>query len=205
MFYETRNNEHGLPHDPFKSCVVPRCIGWISSISAQGVVNLAPYSFFNAVATDPPMVAFGSGGRHSHGGKDTIANVEETGEFVCNLTTFDLREQMNLSSASTAPDVDEFAYAGLEAEPATLVKPPRVKAAPIHLECVHYRTIDLPCRDPDPLVRNGLVIGEVIGVHISDEVLSRGMVDMSKFRPIARLGYMDYSVADNVFTMRFPD
>ena len=205
MYYETRNNEHGLPHDPFKSCVVPRCIGWISSISAQGVVNLAPYSFFNAVATDPPMVAFGSGGRHPHGCKDTISNVEESGEFVCNLTTFDLREPMNLSSAATVPDVDEFAYAGLEAEPALMVKPPRVKAAPIHLECVHYRTIDLPCRDPDPLARNGLVIGEVVGVHISDEVLSEGMVDMSKFRPIARLGYMDYSVADNVFTMRFPD
>ena len=205
MFYETRDNRHGLPHDPFKSCVVPRCIGWISSISAEGVVNLAPYSFFNAVSTDPHMVAFGSGGRHPHGGKDTISNVEATGEFVCNLATFALREQMSLSSATTAPEVDEFDYAGLEAAPATLVRPPRVRAAPIHLECVHYRTIDLPCRDPDPLARNGLVIGEVVGVHISDEILSDGMVDMSKFRPLARLGYMDYSVADNVFTMPFPD
>ena len=205
MFYETRDNRHGLPHDPFKSCVVPRCIGWISSISAEGVVNLAPYSFFNAVSTDPHMVAFGSGGRHPHGGKDTISNVEATGEFVCNLATFPLREQMSLSSATTAPEVDEFDYAGLEAAPATLVRPPRVRAAPIHLECVHYRTIDLPCRDPDPLARNGLVIGEVVGVHISDEILSDGMVDMSKFRPLARLGYMDYSVTDNVFTMPFPD
>ena len=205
MFYETRDNGHGLPHDPFKSCVVPRCIGWISSISAEGVVNLAPYSFFNAVSTDPHMVAFGSGGRHPHGGKDTISNVEETGEFVCNLATFELRDQMSLSSATTKPEVDEFAYAGLEAESAALVWPPRVRAAPIHLECVHYRTIDLPCRDPDSLARNGLVIGEVVGVHISDEVLSGGMVDMSKFRRIARLGYMDYSVTDNVFTMPFPD
>ena len=205
MFYETRDNRHGLPHDPFKSCVVPRCIGWISSISAEGVVNLAPYSFFNAVSTDPHMVAFGSGGRHPHGGKDTIANVEATGEFVCNLATFDLREQMSLTSATTVPEVDEFDHAGLEAAPATLVGPPRVRAAPIHLECVHYRTIDLPRRDPDPLARNGLVIGEVVGVHISDEILSDGMVDMSKFRPIARLGYMDYSVTDNVFTMPFPD
>jgi flavin reductase (DIM6/NTAB) family NADH-FMN oxidoreductase RutF len=205
VFYETRDNRHGLPHDPFKSCVVPRCIGWISSISAEGVVNLAPYSFFNAVSTDPHMVAFGSGGRHPHGGKDTISNVEATGEFVCNLATFDLREQMSLSSAATSPEVDEFDYAGLEAVPATLVRPPRVRTAPIHLECVHYRTIDLPCHDPDPLVRNGLVIGEVVGVHISDEILSDGMVDMSKFRPIARLGYMDYSVTDNVFTMPFPD
>ncbi len=205
MFYETRDNRHGLPHDPFKSCVVPRCIGWISSISAAGVVNLAPYSFFNAVSSDPPMVAFGSGGRHPHGGKDTIANVEETGEFVCNLATFELRGEMSRTSATTAPEVDEFAYAGLEAAPAALVRPPRVEAAPIHLECVHFRTIDLPCRDPDPVARNGLVIGEVVGVHISDAVLSEGMVDMSKFRPLARLGYMDYSVADNVFTMPFPD
>ena len=205
MFYETRVKGHPLPHDPFKSCVVPRCIGWISSISAEGVVNLAPYSFFNAISTDPHMVAFGSGGRHPHGGKDTIANVEATGEFVCNLATYELREQMSRTSASTAPEVDEFEYAGLEAAPATLVRPPRVSAAPIHLECVHYRTIDLPCRDPDPLARNGLVIGEVVGVHISDEILRDGMVDMSRFRPLARLGYMDYSVTDNVFTMPFPD
>ena len=205
MFYETRDNRHGLPRDPFKSCVVPRCIGWISSVSARGVVNLAPYSFFNAIATGPPMVAFGSGGRHPHGGKDTIANVEETGEFVCNLATCELREQMNRSSAATAPEVDEFVHAGLETEPAALVRPPRVAAAPIHLECMHYRTVDLPCRDPDPMARNALVIGEVVGVHIRDEVLSEGMVDMSKFRPIARLGYMDYSVADNVFTMPFPE
>ena len=205
MFYETKNNAHGLPHDPFKSCVVPRCIGWISSISRSDVVNLAPYSFFNAIASDPPMVMFATGGRQPHGAKDSITNIEQTGEFVCNLSTWELREQMSLSSASAAAEVDEFAHTDLEAASSVLVKPPRVKASPIHLECVHYRTIDLPTSDPDPKARNAMVLGTVIGVHISDDVLTDGLVDMSKFRPVARLGYMDYSVADNVFTMPFPD
>ena len=205
VFYETKGNKHGLPHDPFKSCVVPRCIGWISSISRQGVVNLAPYSFFNAIAMDPHMVMFGTGGRQPHGVKDSITNIEETKEFVCNLTTWDTREQMSLSSASTAANVDEFSYTDLEAESAVMLKPPRVKASPIHLECTYYQTLELPSEDPDPLARNAMVIGTVIGIHISDSVLTDGMVDMSKFRPIARMGYMDYSVVDNVFTMPFPD
>ena len=205
MFYETKGNQHGLPHDPFKSCVVPRCIGWISSISRQGMVNLAPYSFFNAIATDPHMVMFGTGGRQPHGVKDSITNIEETGEFVCNLTTWETREQMSLSSASTAAEVDEFVYTELEAEPAVMVEPPRVKASPIHLECTYYQTLELPSENPDPLARNAMVIGTVVGIHISDSVLTDGMVDMSKFRPIARMGYMDYSTVDHVFTMPFPD
>ena len=204
MFYETKENNHGLPHDPFKSCVVPRCIGWISSISASGIVNLAPYSFFNAIASNPHMVMFGTGGRHTHGDKDSITNIEQTGEFVCNLTTWETREQMSLSSASTEPGVDEFAYAKLEAQPSVMVKPPRVKASPIHLECTYYQTLELPTDDPDPLARNAMVIGTVVGIHISDSVLTDGMVDMSKFRPIARMGYMDYSVVEKVFTMPFP-
>ncbi|MXX21806.1 MAG: flavin reductase family protein, partial [Rhodospirillales bacterium] len=114
MFYRTDVNDHGLPHDPFKACVVPRPIGWISTMSPAGVHNLAPYSFFNGVATAPPMVMFASNGRQPHGAKDSLANVEETGEFVANLATWDLREAMNRSSAPLGPDVDEFAFAGLE-------------------------------------------------------------------------------------------
>lgn len=205
VFYETKENQHGLPHDPFKSCVVPRCIGWISSISKDGVVNLAPYSFFNAIATNPHMVMFGTGGRHPHGVKDSITNIEETGEFVCNLTTWETRDQMSLTSSSTAAEVDEFVYSDLAAEPSRMVKPPRVKGSPIHLECTYYQTLNLPTEDPDPSARNAMVIGTVVGIHISDSVLTDGMVDMSKFRPIARMGYMDYSVVDNVFTMPFPD
>ena len=197
MFYETRHH-HGLPHDPFKGCVVPRCIGWISTMSRTGTTNLAPYSFFNGVSANPPMVMFASGGQR----KDSLANVEATGEFVCNLATWELREQMNLTSADAGPEVDEFELAGLDREPSVLVKPPRVKDAPIHLECRHYTTVELPC---GPGVQhNAVVIGEVVGIHIRDSVLTDGMVDMRKFRPIARLGYMDYTIADEVFTMLRP-
>jgi len=203
MFYETKTGQHGLPHDPFKSCVVPRSIGWISSLSEDGTVNLAPYSFFNAVSTDPPMVMFASGGLQPHGAKDSLANVEQTGEFVCNLVTWELREKMNQTSASTRPEVNEFEFANLTEEPSVLVKPPRVKEAPIHLECRYHQTVELPSHDTAS--RNALAIGEVVGIHICDEVLTNGMVDMSKFTPIARMGYMDYAVVEKVFTMPFPD
>ena len=127
MFYEPRNG-HGLPNDPFKSIVVPRPIGWISSIDPQGRVNLAPYSFFNAVASAPPVVLFGPGGQHREGGlKDTIANIEATGEFVCNLATWATREAMNKTSAPAPRSIDEFELAGLTPLAARLVKPPRVK------------------------------------------------------------------------------
>ena len=182
---------------------MPRPIGWISTISAAGVVNLAPYSFFNGVNQDPPMVMFASNGRQPSGPKDTLRNCEETREFVCNLATWDLREEMNLSCAALGPDVDEFAFAGLETAPSELVAPPRVKAAPIHMECIYHQTIELPSSDPS--VRNAMVLGRVVGIHISDDVLTNGLVDASKFRPIARLGYMDYARVDEVFAMRRPE
>ena len=186
MFYETEGNQHGLPRDPFKSCLVPRPIGWISTLGRNGVVNLAPYSFFNGVASDPPMVMFASNGRQPHGVKDTITNCEETGEFVVNLATWDLREAMNLTSAPALPDQDEFELAGLAAEPARLVKPPRVKDAPIHLECRYLQTVELPTNDPEN--RNAIGIGQVVGVHLKDEIMTVGLVDIAKLRPIARLG-----------------
>ena len=202
MFYETATNRHGLPHDPLKSCIVPRPIGWISSLSRDGIVNLAPYSFFNGVASDPPMVMFASNGRQPHGAKDTVGNCEQTGDFVVNIATWDQREAMNRTSAPVGAEVDEFAYAGLEAEPSRLVAPPRVKGAPIHLECRHYQTIDLPCRRPGH--RNAVVIGQVIGVHIDDGVITDGRVDLSKARVISRLGYMDYTRVDLIFAMDRP-
>jgi flavin reductase (DIM6/NTAB) family NADH-FMN oxidoreductase RutF len=202
MFYETKENRHGLPRNPFKSCIVPRPIGWISTLGADGVVNLAPYSFFNGVASDPPMVMFASNGSSIVPEKDTLRNCEATGEFVASLATWDLRDQMNRTSAPVAAEIDEMALAELEQEPARLVKPPRVKAAPIHLECLHHQTIELPCDVPGG--RNALVLGRVIGVHIRDEVLTDGLVDMAKIKPIARLGYMDYTRVDLVFTMERP-
>jgi flavin reductase (DIM6/NTAB) family NADH-FMN oxidoreductase RutF len=203
MYYDVERNDHGLPHDPFKSCVVPRPIGWISTLSRAGIANIAPFSFFNAAGLNPPHVMFASGHQHVEGGAtDTLINIEETGEFVVNMATWELREQMNTTSSEVERSVDEFTLAGLEKAPSVQVKPPRVKAAPIHLECTYFRTFNLPANDPKQ--PNLIVIGQVVGIHISDDVLTDGMIDMTKFKPIARLGYQDYSVTDNIFTMPFP-
>ena len=177
MFYKI-GGPHGLPHDPFKSCVVPRPIGWISTIGADGAVNLAPYSFFNAVATEPPMVMFSSNGKQAHGTKDSVANAEATGEFVCNMATWDLRDPMSQTSRPVPPEVDEFELAGLETQPSELVKPPRVKASPIHLECVYHQTLELPCDIEGG--RNAICLGRVVGVHIRNEFLTDGKVDIAR-------------------------
>ncbi len=202
MFYETHNH-HGLKRDPFKSLVVPRPIGWISSQDAEGRVNLAPYSFFNAVASNPPIVMFSANGVHNEGGlKDSAKNAEETGEFVCNLATWELREKMNASSASLPRDRDEFQVAGLTPAASRLVSPPRVAESPVHLECLWIKTVPLPSNNPDE--PNTVVFGKVIGIHIDDDVIKEGMIDMTKLKPIARLGYMDYTVIDNIFSMNRP-
>ena len=202
MFYETRRNNHGLPHDPFKSCVAPRPIGWITTLDNEGRVNLAPYSFFNGVASDPPMVMFANNAPAERPAKDSLANCEATGEFVCNIATWDLREAMNRTSAPVPAGTDEMTLAGLEAAPSRLVKPPRVKAAPIHLECLYHQTVELPRNTPGG--RNAMVLGRVVGIHIDESVLSDGLVDPGKFKPIARLGYMDYTLVETVFTMHRP-
>jgi len=202
LFYETSDNDHGLPYDPFKSCIVPRPIGWISTIDGNGVINLAPYSFFNGVSGDPPMVMFASNGRQPHGSKDTVTNCEETGEFVVNLATWSLRKNMNQTSAAVPPDVNEMELAELAMASSDLVNPPRVKDTPIHMECQHFQTIDLPCHKQDH--RNAIVIGRVLGIHIDDSLLVDGKVDLSRCRPIARLGYMEYSRVDYIFTMERP-
>jgi flavin reductase (DIM6/NTAB) family NADH-FMN oxidoreductase RutF len=165
---------------------------------------LAPFSYFNAVSAVVPMVMFTAGGRREWGLKDSAVNAEATGEFVASIATWELREHVNASSATVAPEIDEMAMIGLEPEPSRLVKPPRVKASPIHLECVHYRTVPLPS-GPTPAEQNVMVIGRVVGVHIRDEVLTDGLVDMAKVKPIARLGYMDYTVVEKVFSMMRPD
>ena len=202
MFYESKDH-HGLEHNPFKSLIVPRPIGWVSTLDGDGVVNLAPYSYFNAVVSEPPTVMFASEGTHTEGDfKDSATNVRETGEFVCNLATWELREAMNATSANVARSVDEFELAGLTPTPSRLVKPPRVKESPVHLECTHLKTVELPSHDPE---RPSLVVfGRVIGIHIDDSIIRDGMIDMKVFKPIARLGYMDYTVVETVFTMRRP-
>lgn len=198
MFYEVAKNDHGLPYDPIKAIVAPRPIGWITSISAKGEINLAPYSFFNAFSTRPPIVGFSSEGM-----KDSVAFVEETGEFVCNLATYDLREAMNATSASVPRGVDEMKLAGLEAAPSRLVKPPRVAAAPCALECRWLRTVALTDLDGRDMDRH-LVLGVVVAVHIEDRFIKNGMVDTAAMRPIARCGYNDYAVIDSLFAMKRP-
>lgn len=202
MFYETKDS-HGLPHNPFKSLVVPRPIGWISSRDPEGRVNLAPFSYFNAVADDPPTVMFSAGGKHLEGGhKDTPLNVEATGEFVFNLATWELREKMNLTSARAPRGWDEFKLAGLTPVPARLVDLPMVKESPVHFECRYLQTVELPSADPD--YPNKVVFGRVIAIHIDDNVIVDGKVDLAAIKPIARLGYMDYTVVETIFTMHRP-
>lgn len=201
MYYETDTNNHGLRFNPLKACVVPRPIGWLTTINDRGVVNLAPFSFFNLLSYDPPFVMF-SAGRHEgdSGTKDSVSNIVATGEFVYNMATFAQKDQMNLTASILDHSVDEMAAAGLERLPARLVRPPRVKGSPIHFECRLHQVIALPGRKPT--ANHDLVIGHVIAVHIDDEALtSDGLVDVIKIRPIARLGYKDYVSVDASFQM----
>jgi flavin reductase (DIM6/NTAB) family NADH-FMN oxidoreductase RutF len=189
MFYEVAKRDHGLPHDPFKALVAPRPIGWISTVSAKGEINLSPYSFFNAVSDQPPMVAFSSQGR-----KDALTFIEETGEFVCNLATFELRDAVNETSAPLARGESEMTLAGLTPAPSRLIKPPRVAEAPAALECRHLQTVPLtPLSGAE--ARYFLVIGEVVAIHIDERFIVEGLVDTAAMRPITRAGYRDYFVA----------
>src|SRR5690349_1345844 len=148
MYYDTEKNNHGLPFNPFKSCVIPRPIGWITSLDKQGIVNLAPYSYFNAVSDIPPMVIFSTTNKHSDtNAKDTLKNVEETKEFVVNIATWEMRRHINITSAEFDRGVSEVEMARLETLPSRLIKPPRIKGSPIHLECIHYQSVQLPVKD----------------------------------------------------------
>ena len=203
MFYEPK---HGapLPHDPLNAIIVPRPIGWVSTLNVTGTSNLAPYSFFNAVAYRPPQVMFSATTNHSYGGlKDAVADAQSTGEFVINVATWELREQMNASSVPAPHDVDEFSYCGLTKEDSTLVNCPRVAESPIHLECRYVQSLRVLSDDvTDP---NTVVFGEVVGVHIKDELLTDGKIDFLKMRAIGRLGYLEYIEVNNTFSMARPN
>lgn len=203
MFYDATKNDHGLSVDPFKAVVVPRPIGWISTLSPEGVANLGPYSFFNAFAQEPSYIAYGSGEARNGGFKDSLRNIEATGEFVVNLATWELKERMNLSSAHLPYGTDEFDHAGLTRAPCRHVKAPRVAESPVALECRHFQTIPLP--DDQGRVVDHMVIGRVVGVHIDDRFIKDGRVDTAAMQPIARLGYSEYAVVKEAFRMRRPD
>jgi flavin reductase (DIM6/NTAB) family NADH-FMN oxidoreductase RutF len=198
MFYDARRNDHGLPHDPFKAIVAPRPIGWITSMSARGEINLAPYSYFNGVSSRPAVVMFSSEGR-----KDTVSFIRETGEFVCNLATWDLREAMNRTSAPMPRGVNEMKEAGLEPASSRLVKPPRVKASPCALECVLLQIVPVADIEGRPLDTH-VVFGQVVGVHIDDRFIRDGLLDTAAMKPIARSGYHNYAVVESEFRMVRP-
>ena len=200
MFYEPRKDDHGLPFNPFSACIVPRPIGWTSTINTAGDVNLAPFSFFNGVGYNPPTIVLCPNGPHSEGGqKDTVVNIRETSEFVINLATWPLRGAVNTTGTSFPRDVNEFERARLASVPSHLVRPPRVAKSPINLECRHLQTVELPSYDPDyPL---HAIFGEVVGVHIADDCIVDGRVSFERTEPIGRLGYMDYVRVTETFEM----
>ena len=201
MFYMPENNDHGLPRPPFKSCVVPRPIGWLSTLSAEGITNLAPYSQFTNLTFEPPYVLVSINQGREQNRKDTTENIEQTGEFVYNMVTYELREAMNITAAEFPPDVDEFEAAGLTKAPSRIVKPFRVAESPIQFECTYVQTLRLPGQG---LVGTAdIIIGQVVGIHIKDEfILPDGKLDILKMRPLARLGYSDYTSVESTFEMR---
>lgn len=200
MYYEPGRSPHNLPYDPFKSCVVPRPIGWISTTSQEGIDNLAPFSQFQNVTFDPPIVMFCANQNSFGRRKDTTVNVEATGQFVWNMATYELRQAVNLTSAELSPEIDEFEYAGLAKLPSRRVRPPRVAQSPIHFECEYMTTLRIPGNGVMGTV--DVVFGRVLAVHIADWALTaEGRIDIPRLRPLARLGYFDYTSVDHVFTM----
>jgi flavin reductase (DIM6/NTAB) family NADH-FMN oxidoreductase RutF len=201
MFYEPDKNNHGLKFNPFKSCVVPRPIAWISTISRSGIVNLSPFSQCNILGWDPPYVMFSAFTRFNGTRKDSVANAEETGEFVFNMAPYALRDAVVLTSMIEEAGVDEMAKAGLTPLKSKFIAPPRVAECPISLECKHYQTTILPSATSG--LYNSVVVGRVIGIHIADEIIGPdGKLDMLKARPLARMGYLDYTSVTDVFEMR---
>lgn len=203
MYYDPAKNDHGLARAPFKSCVVPRPIGWISTVSLDGVDNLAPYSQFQNLGFDPAFVMFAANQGRRGRRKDSVVNAEETGEFVYNMATWDLRDAVSLSGAEQPPEVDEFQIAGVTKAPSVRVRPCRVAESPIQFECEYYETVRLPGRDG--IGATDLVIGRVVLIHIKDEFITEdGRIDILKIRPLARLGYYDYTTVDSIVELAIP-
>jgi len=198
MFYDTTSNSHGLPHDPFKAIVSPRPIGWIGTRSAEGALNLAPYSFFNAISDRPKLVMFSSSGY-----KDSVRNIEATGEFTASFASRDLADAVNKTSIPAPHGESEFEIAGLTPVDGALVGAPFVGEAYAALEC-RMTELFQPKDLDGALSDNYVVIGQVVGIHIREDAIREGRFDMSTVRPLARLGYMDYCDGGDVFQMTRP-
>ena len=203
MNYRPGVDDHGLPHDPFKSCTVPRPIGWLSTVSANKTCNLAPFSQWQNLTFDPPMVMFAANQNIWGQRKDSVINAEETGWFVWNMATYQLRESVNISAMAVDPEVDEFELAGVEKGSCIEAPGPSVKESPIQFECRYISTTRFPGRTPVGTV--DVVFGEVLRIHIDEKALTDdGRVDILGIKPIARMGYYDYTVVDNIFEMKIP-
>ncbi len=199
MFYEPKKG-NPFKIDPFKSLIFPRPIGWISSISKNGVANLAPYSYFNAVADEPPQVMFCSNGSSTYGKyKDTLSNILFTNEFVVNFATSATKNKMNISSGDFKPDEDEFILSNLKKKKSKLVKPPSVKDSPANLECKLVKIIKLKTNSKKI---STMVIGEVIGIHINNNFIKNNRVDSVSMRYIARMGYSEYTTIASKFSLK---
>jgi flavin reductase (DIM6/NTAB) family NADH-FMN oxidoreductase RutF len=204
MHYAPGKEDCPLPFSPFKSCTVPRPIGWLSTISKDGVPNLAPYSQWQNLTFDPPMVMFAANQLSSGERKHTVVNAEETGWFVWNMATYDLREAVNISAMELEANEDEFLRAGVTPVSCIDAPCPRVKESPAHFECRYLSTHRLRGHSAHGWVE--VVYGEVVRIHVHDDVLTpEGKMDIPRIRPLARLGYYDYTSVTDVFEMRIPD
>lgn len=200
MFWTPDTQASGLPFNPFKSCCVPRPIGWVSTVSAAGVHNLAPYSQFQNLTWDPPTVMIAANCRSDGSLRDTAANILETGEFVWNMATFALREWVVASSREFEPDVDEFEALDIPYLPAARVRARRVAGSPVHMECKLTQHMEIPGNTPSS--RAMLLVGQVVGMHIDDTALtSEGLIDITRLRPLARMGYRDYTDIREVYEL----
>lgn len=194
MFYEPAKEKSGLPHNPFTACVTPRPIGWISTVSKDGIHNLAPFAQFMNVTFEPPTVLFTAVGLPA---KDTLNNARDTGEFVWNMATYDLRDKVVGSAVTFPPEVNEFEALNIETLPSNLVKPLRVAASPVHFECRVVHTVDI-----ESSLKEGaatIVIARVVGIHIRDDAITDGRIDVVRLKPLARLGYLDYTAVTSSF------
>ena len=203
MHYSPTKEKCPLPYSPFKSCTVPRPIGWLSTLSEDGVPNLAPYSQWQNLTFDPPMVMFAANHLSSGERKHTVINAEKTGWFVWNMATYDLREAVNISAMELPFLEDEFLHAGVSKEECIDTKVPRVAESPAHFECKYLTTHRLTGNSNHGNV--DVVYGEVIRIHVNDNYINEnGKMDIKKLRPLARLGYYDYTSITDVFEMRIP-
>ena len=206
MFYDATKRDHGMTVDPWTALVVPRPIGWISTVDGQGRVNLAPYSFYNAVSGSPPMVYFSTTGTYGDTPtKHSRLNAEATGEFVVNMVSAELAKEMNVTTTMVEYGIDEMKLAGLAPAPSRFVKPPRVARSPIALECKYWKTLEMPAEEGREKQQAAVVFGRVVGIHIDDAIIKNGRIDTLAFKPLARLGYSEYTTTETVWKMSRPD